>query len=85
MAQSYKAGILAASGSFNMLLVKKLVWSGAAATGDSLVITDGASVTLLTLIGQAAAPQEVNFHPPVRWRDFQLVTLSSGVVQVFLA
>jgi hypothetical protein len=85
MAQSYKAAILAASGSFNMLLVKKIVWSGAANNGDSLVITDGASVTLLTLIGQANAPQEVTFFPAVRWRDFQLVTLTSGTVEIFLA
>ena len=86
MAQSYKAAILAASGSFNVLLVKNILWQGAGAAGDKITITDGGAVTLLNLVAQGAnIPQEVTFFPPVIWRDFQVTLINSGTLSIQLA
>jgi len=64
------------------ILVRKILWSGVAADGDVLTITDGVGVTLITLTGTVGVPQTVVFCPLVCWSDFQ-ITLSSGRVSIF--
>jgi hypothetical protein len=85
MSQSWKAAILAAYGSFQNLIVRKVLWENVGASGDTVSITDGQAVTLLTLTGQGPnIPQQVDFIPPVRWRDFQVTTISSGQLSIHL-
>ena len=88
MASGYKASTLAALGSFQYLRVEKIVWEGPVSVGDKLVIEDliAGNVLVQLVCDTAVVSQCLDWTPkPRRWADFQLTTLGSGTVLIYLA
>ena len=85
--QSYKAATLAALGSFQYLLIEKIEWQSPANIGDSLLITDGQNNTLLSATCEVALQSQIwDWTPkPKRWSDFNVPTIMSGTLRIWLA
>lgn len=69
-----------------LLRVTQIVWI-VGATGGNLIITEPTSGKTLAEFADAAANTEVSqsFAVPRKWRDFEIASVPSGTVYVFLA
>jgi hypothetical protein len=87
MSQGYKASTSAALGSFQYLLVEKILWETPVTVGDQIIFEDNLANVLATLTCDTAnVSQCLDWTPkPRRWSDFTLTKISSGVVWLFLA
>jgi hypothetical protein len=88
MTQGYKASTSAALGSFQYLLVEKIVWETPLNVGDQMVIEDLIAGNVLATLtcDTANVSQCLDWTAkPRRWADFQLTKLSSGTVLLYLA
>jgi hypothetical protein len=85
--QSYKAATLAALGSFQYLLIEKIEWQSPATIGDSLVITDNQNNVLLSCTAEVALQSQIFdwTAKPKRWADFNVPTIGSGTLRIWLA
>jgi hypothetical protein len=85
--QSYKAATLAALGSFQYLLIEKIEWQSPATIADSLLITDNQGNTLLSATCETALQSQIWdwTAKPKRWADFNVPTLASGILRIWLA
>jgi hypothetical protein len=84
MATSYKAQLLAAGyGAFNTCQIKKIHWVGQS-SGSFVIENDDGSVIAA---GAYVSPdQTIDFtSSPKRVADFQVTTLSSGTLYIYLA
>lgn len=88
MGAGYKASTSAALGSFQYLLVEKLYWLNPVTVGDLVVIEDLiAGNTLAEMRCETAGnSQMIDWTAkPKRWADFQVTTLGSGTLFIYLA
>jgi hypothetical protein len=89
MATSYKAAVAATLGTLTTLTVKQVRWLDVGAAGDEVLIIDpGSGQELLHLRSTLAAAGTVEVvsdwsGSPRLWRDFQVVQLTNGRVDIF--
>ena len=88
MASGYKASTKSALGSFQYLRVEKILWETPVTPGDQMIIEDLIAGNILASLtcDTANVSQCLDWTAkPKRWADFQLTTLSSGTVFLYLA
>jgi hypothetical protein len=91
MATSYKAAVALSLGTLFTLIVHQVRWlnpitGGAGGTGDEVLIIDPQSGQELLRLHAVTAGAEVVADwsaQPRLWRDFQVVQLGSGRVDIF--
>jgi hypothetical protein len=84
---SYKAATLASQGSFQYLLIEKIEWLSPATIGDGLTITDNQGNILISCVCEAALQSQIFdwTAKPKRWADFNVPTIGSGTLRIWLA
>jgi hypothetical protein len=68
------------------LLIEKVYWKTPASQGDTVSIVDAQGNVLLPLACEVAGQSQIidwSARPKI-WRDFQVTTLSSGTLFIFL-
>jgi hypothetical protein len=86
MATTFKntAGAQPTSGPIN---IAQIVWLAPMVVGDSYVLTNEFGIVISTYVATATTLQngfyQRPFKPAVRCRDFQLTTLSSGLIFIY--
>lgn len=86
MATSYKAQVAVSQGTLITLKVAQIRWLDVGIIGDELLIEDPGSGIELVHEFVAATRSEVVWDftaNPVLWRDFQVVQLGSGRVEIY--
>lgn len=85
MTQSFKTATQTSLGKFQYLLIRKLVWE-APSVGGTIVVEDNLANTVWSRNCAVAGDIVEDFEArPVRWADFTVSTIPSGVLWVFLA
>jgi hypothetical protein len=86
MASSYKALVAATLGTLFTLRIEKIYWRSPIVAGDQLLIVDpGSGNTLAHMRCENAQQSQVldwNANPRL-WRDFQVVQLDSGELEIY--
>ena len=68
------------------LLVEKVLWETPVTPGDTVSIVDAQGNVLLPLTCEVASQSQIvdwSAHPKI-WRDFQVSTLASGILYIYL-
>jgi hypothetical protein len=68
------------------ILVEKVLWETPATPGDTVAIVDSNGNVLLPLTCEVASQSQIvdwSAHPRI-WRDFQVSTLASGTLYIYL-
>jgi hypothetical protein len=86
MTTSYKAQTNAALGSFQYLMIEKILWETPLTVGDQIIFQDNFNNVLTALTCDTAnISQCLDWSPkPKRWADFLLTKISSGTVYLFV-
>jgi len=84
---AYKPAVLTSQGSFITLRIIKVYWENPTNIGDTFVIQDPASGhTWLTGRCEVANQSQIfDFTAkPLLWKDFEVLTLASGTLYIYL-
>jgi hypothetical protein len=68
------------------ILVEKVLWESPVTPGDAVSIVDSQGNVLLPLTCEVASQSQIvdwSAHPKI-WRDFQVTTLTSGTLYIYL-